>query len=40
MTLLKADMLSQQYKINKGEGILREAILYMLNTLTAVICVV
>jgi len=36
---LKADMLSQQYMINGGEGNLREAILYMLNTVIAVICV-
>jgi hypothetical protein len=28
MAVLKADMLSQQYKINRGEGNLREAILY------------
>jgi hypothetical protein len=39
MTVLKADMLSQQYKINRGEGNLREAILCMLNALTAVIYV-
>jgi len=39
MAVLKADMLSQQYKINRGEGNLRETILYMLNSVTAVICV-
>jgi hypothetical protein len=39
MAVLRADMLSQQYEINRGEGNLREAILYMLNTVTAVICV-
>jgi hypothetical protein len=39
MAVIKADTLSQKYKINRGEGNLRKAILYMLNTVIAVFCV-